>query len=48
MLVLLERTDAQVLSADNIHTEQMREKKGGQIVEILTTVNEKNIALAML
>lgn len=47
MKVLKIKEDATVLKPDSILIEQMRQKKGGQIVEIEATIADKNWMLAL-
>ena len=39
--VLLDKKESRVIQPDNILIEQMREKRGGQIVETIAKVGEK-------
>ena len=45
--VLKKRDEASVLKAESILVEQLRSKKGGQIVEIEATVTDKQVMLAL-
>jgi hypothetical protein len=47
MRVLKIKEDATVLKSESILVEQLRQKKGGQIVELEATVGDKNLMMAI-
>ena len=47
MRVLKVKEDATVLKSDSILTEQLRQKKGGQIVELEASIADKNWVIAL-